>query len=140
YFKKGTLAEDEWKRKTEAAKPDRYDPYGLRAWADELLVGDERHKLDPLKDYDHLVNTTVTGEEETMAIIQAQQEGAREAEARGEVVEPPTEIVEKPFPRISKADIENDTKRLDRKMSRTLYLVVREKDRKQYAWKFPHSI
>jgi len=136
YFKKGTLAEDEWKRKQAAEK--RYQPYGPRAWADELLKGSTEHKLDPLKDYERLVATTVTGEEETMSIMQARQESAKEAEGRGEEVEYPSEIVEKPFPRTTQADIENNTKRLDRKMSRTLYLVVKKK-RDQHAWRFPQS-
>ncbi|PUU75050.1 39S mitochondrial ribosomal protein L46-domain-containing protein [Tuber borchii] len=136
YFKKGTLAEDEWKRKQ--AAEERYQPYGPRAWADELLKGSTEHKLDPLKDYERLVATTVTGEEETMSIMQARRESAKEAEARGEEVEYPPEIVEKPFPRTTQADIENNTKRLDRKMSRTLYLVVKKK-RDQHAWRFPQS-
>ena len=136
YFKKGTLAEDEWKRKQ--AAEERYQPYGPRAWADELLKGSTEHKLDPLKDYERLVATTVTGEEETVSIMQARQESAKEAEARGEEVEYPSEIVEKPFPRTTQADIENNTKRLDRKMSRTLYLVVKKK-RDQHAWRFPQS-
>ncbi|KAG0641629.1 50S ribosomal subunit L30 [Tuber brumale] len=136
YFKKGTPAEDEWKRKR--AAEERYQPYGPRAWADELLKGSTEHKVDPLRDYEHLVATTVTGEEETMSIMQARQESAREAEARGEEVEYPSEIVEKPFPRTTQADIENNTKRLDRKMNRTLYLVVKKK-RDQHAWRFPQS-
>lgn len=135
YFKKDSLADDEWKRKQAAA--EKYNPYGPRGWADELLVGDNRHKSED-NGYQYLVDTTVTGEEETLSIAAARVEAAKEAEAKGETVEHPTEIIAKPFPRVSKADLENDTRSLDRKMSRTLYLLVKKKDQ-EGSWRFPQS-
>lgn len=136
YFKKGSLADDEWKRKQAAA--GKYNAYGPRQWADELLVGDNSHKSED-NGYQYLVDTTVTGEEETLAIAAARAEAAKEAEARGEVVEHSSEIIAKPFPRVSKADLENDTRSLDRKMSRTLYLLVK-KNRLENSWRFPQSL
>lgn len=135
YFKKRTLADEEWKRKQASA--DKYNAYGERQWADELLVGDNKHRSED-NGYQYLVDTTVTGEEEALRIAGARMEAAKEAEAKGEPFEYPTEIIAKPFPRVSKADLENDTKSLDRKMSRTLYLLVKKK-RDDHAWRFPQS-
>lgn len=136
YFKKGTLADQEWKRKQAAA--NKYNPYGPRGWADELLAGDSSH-ISEDNGYQYLVDTTVTGEEDTLRMAATRAEAAKEAEAKGEPFEHPTEIIAKPFPRISQADLENDTKSLNRKMSRTLYLLVR-KNRDEFAWRFPQSV
>lgn len=129
------MADEEWKRKQAAA--EKYNSYGPRQWADELLVGDNKHMIED-NGYQYLVDTTVTGEEETLSTAAARIEAAKEAEAKGEAFEYPTEIISKPFPRV-KASLENDTKSLDREMSRTLYLLVRKKN-KRNSWRFPQSI
>lgn len=136
YFKKGSLADEEWKRKQAAA--EKYNAYGPRQWADELLVGDNKHIIED-NGYQYLVDTTVTGEEETLSTAAARIEAAKEAEAKGEAFEYPTEIISKPLPRVNKAGLDNDTKSLDREMSRTLYLLVRKKN-KRNSWRFPQSI
>lgn len=135
YFKKGSLADDEWKRKQAAA--EKYNAYGPRQWADELLAGDNKQTSED-NGYQYLVDTTVTGEEDTLSIAAARVEAAKEAEAKGEAFEYPTEIISKPFPRAAKASLESDTKSLDREMSRTLYLLVRKKNNRR-SWRFPQS-
>lgn len=136
YFKKGSLSDEEWKRKQAAA--EKYNAYGSRQWADELLVGDNKHLIED-NGYQYLVDTTVTGEEETLSTAAARVEAAKEAEAKGEAFEHPTEVISKPFPRAIDRGLKNDTKSLDREMSRTLYLLVRKKNKKN-SWRFPQSL
>ncbi|KAL7271782.1 hypothetical protein RUND412_005433 [Rhizina undulata] len=131
YFKKGSLQEAEYKRKQ--AQIEKYNPYGERGWADELMIGDDRHKSED-NGYQFLVDTTVTGEESNTGTdvegtsSQVPQDGAEVGQVKRQS--------EKPLPRISKADLENDTRSLDRKMSRTLYLLVK---RNKGPWFFPES-
>ena len=47
-------------------------------------------------------------------------------------------VLQSPVGRTTEADRENDRRSLDRKLSRTLYLVVK-RNRKDAAWKFPQS-
>lgn len=136
YFKKGSLADEEWKRKQAAA--GKYNAYGPMQWADELLVDDNKHLIED-NGYQYLVDTTVTGEEETLSTATARVEAAKEAEAKGEAFEHPTEVISKPFPRVIERGLKNDTKSLDREMSRTLYLLVRKKNKKN-SWRFPQSL
>lgn len=44
--------------------------------------------------------------------------------------------VERPLPRVTEADRTNDTKSLDRKLDRSLYLLVQRPDG---AWRFPED-
>ncbi|KAF8545153.1 39S mitochondrial ribosomal protein L46-domain-containing protein, partial [Trichophaea hybrida] len=121
YLKKGTPADAEWKRKQKAAG-DKYTGFGPRSWADELLVGDESQKSED-NGYRRLVETTITGEASNV------EEGVEGEEKKLDI----------PLPRISKADKEGDRKSLDRAMTRTLYLLVKSKDRSKHAWRFPQS-
>lgn len=74
--------------------------------------------------YQELMETTVTGEESSESL---------EGDVTGEIKKSA-----RPMPRITEADIKNDTRSLDRKLSRTLYLLVK-KQRKGHAWKFPQA-
>ncbi|KAI2637401.1 39S mitochondrial ribosomal protein L46-domain-containing protein [Xylaria nigripes] len=122
YFKKDTAADLDWRIKFEergeipAKELGRYYPEGRNAWNDELLVG-----------------STLSSEERIREIL------LKDAELRvtedGEKA-PPDEIVpvERPMDRITESDKNNDVRKLDRKLDRTLYLVVKGRDDK---WKFP---
>ena len=119
YFKNRTVALAEYKKR-QARIQDRYNPYNMDGWKDELLVGDYRWK-QPDFGYQKLLETTVSGD------------GVSES-VEGDVL---TKTVYKPSPRITEADRKNDTKSLDRKLPRTLYLLVKQKE--QSPWKFPEA-
>jgi len=122
YFKKDTAADLDWRIKFEergriAAKElGRYYAMGRNAWNDELLVGSTLSNEERLRDIllkDAELRVTEDGEEA-----------------------PPDEIVpvERPMDRITEADKTNDVRRLDRKLDRTLYLIVQRNDG---HWMFP---
>ncbi|KAI0476744.1 39S mitochondrial ribosomal protein L46-domain-containing protein [Xylaria cf. heliscus] len=122
YFKDDTPTDLDWRIKFKergkiAAKElGRYYPQSRNAWNDELLVG-----------------STLSSEERIRDIL------LKDAELRvtedGEEA-PPDEIVpvERPQDRITQADKENDIRRLDRALDRTLYLIVQRTDG---VWQFP---
>ncbi|KAF8477430.1 39S mitochondrial ribosomal protein L46-domain-containing protein [Kalaharituber pfeilii] len=126
YFKKRTLAEAEYKKRQARIK-DEYNPY-KEGWKDELLVGDYRWKQEDFG-YQRLLETTVTGDEA------AESENAQVG-LEGDMSREIKNSMERPLSRITEADLKNDTKSLDRKQSRTLYLLVR-RNRESNAWKFP---
>ncbi|CAJ2506038.1 Uu.00g001680.m01.CDS01 [Anthostomella pinea] len=122
YYKKDTASDLDWRIKFEergkiAAKElGRYYAQGRNAWNDELLVG-----------------STLSSEDRVREIL------LKDAENRvtedGEEAQPDEIVpVESPMDRITEADKTNDVRRLDRKLDRTLYLVVRRSDGK---WQFP---
>ena len=123
YFKKGTPADAEWKRKQAAREEEVYTGFGAKGWKDELLVGDNRQTSED-NGYRKLVTTTVTGEDAAV------EEGGVEGEG---------DKLMAPLPRRTKADEENDRRSLDRAGDRTLYLLVKSKDRAHHAWRFPQS-
>ncbi|KAI1326337.1 39S mitochondrial ribosomal protein L46-domain-containing protein [Xylariaceae sp. FL0255] len=122
YFKKDTASDLDWRIKFEergriAAKElGRYYAQGRNAWNDELLVG-----------------STLSDEERLRQIL------VKDAELRvtedGEEAAPEDIVpIEQPQPRITDADKTNDIRRLDRKLDRTLYLIVQRTDG---SWVFP---
>ncbi|KAI1404019.1 39S mitochondrial ribosomal protein L46-domain-containing protein [Hypoxylon fuscum] len=122
FFKKDTAADLDWRIKFEergriAAKElGRYYAQGRNAWNDELLVG-----------------STLSNEDRVREIL------LKDAENRvtedGEEADPEEIVpVERPTDRITEADKTNDVRRLDRKLDRTLYLIVQGSDGK---WQFP---
>lgn len=122
YFKRGTPADEDWKRKyKERLTPSRdigkYNAYAPEAWNDELLVGsvesEPEHQVEMLLRDAELVTT-------------ASSEGATTKKVD----------IERPAPRVTDADKQNDQKSLDRLLQRTLYLLVKTK---QGYWKFPSS-
>lgn len=109
YFKKDTPADNDWKRKAKerngsaARELGGYQPYGKLGWNDEVLVGDKLS--EPRVMAETLIKDavmTVDGDE------QVEQEA-----------------IEHPLERWTEADKTKDTKRLDRKLARTLYLLVK---------------
>lgn len=93
---------------------------GRDAWADEALVEKGRELADPA----HVRETLFT-----------------EAESRvsedGEVLgKEDRQRIERPLPRETEADRNGDVRRLDRKLDRTLYLVVKDRENR---WGFPQD-
>ncbi|KAA8893765.1 39S mitochondrial ribosomal protein L46-domain-containing protein [Sphaerosporella brunnea] len=116
YFKKGTAADTERKRKLKALVEggQLWTGFGKTGWKDELMVGDESHRSDD-NGYRRLVESSVTGEDGDSASFEA------------------------PLPRRTKADEVNDRRSLDRAGERTLYLLVKSK-REKHAWRFPQAV
>lgn len=126
YFKKDTPANTDWKIKIKerggvlAKELGPYNAYGKNAWNDELLVK-EKHMVEP----DYIINQLVKDARVSVTEdgVVVQDESAR------------IEGVEMPLTRITEADHNNDIRRLDRLLDRTLYLVVRSKETQE--WGFP---
>jgi len=139
YFKKGTPADIEWKRKakdrlTPARDIGVYNAYGKEGWNDELLVGAEEsepeHQLEALLKDAEAPGVGTSAAAETM-------------DANKDVDTTATEIaaakrteVERPASRVSEADEKGDLSSLDRALQRTLYLLVKNKDGR---WIFPSA-
>lgn len=122
YFKRGTPADEDWKRKykdrlTPSRDIGQYNAYSKEAWNDELLVGavesDPAHQVEALL-RDAEVVTTASSEGSTTKKVD----------------------IERPTSRVTEADKKNDHKSLDRLLQRTLYLLVQTKEG---YWKFPSS-
>ncbi|UNI14290.1 hypothetical protein JDV02_000934 [Purpureocillium takamizusanense] len=125
YFKPDTARRLDWNIKvqerqgTVAKELGVYKGKGARAWDDELKVGDE------LSSQESLLNSLL-----------------KDAETRvsddAEVIAPEDVVpVERPAERETEADRTGDVRRLDRKLDRTLYLVVKGEDG---AWGFPADV
>lgn len=128
YFKKRTPADLEWKRKmkqrlTPARDIGRYKGYGDEAWNDEVLMGAEESK------FEWQVERLLEDAETTGADAQ---EAATTAANKKVEHEP----VDRPMPRVTEADLKNDTKSLNRALQRTLYLLVKNKEG---TWQFPQD-
>ncbi|KAK2745377.1 54S ribosomal protein L17 mitochondrial [Myotisia sp. PD_48] len=120
YFKRGTPADLEWRRKykdreTPSRDIGKYNAYSKDAWHDELLVG--AVESEPSHQVEALVRDA---------------EGYSSLDAEGEDAK--VEEVPRPLSRITEADKLGDEKSLDRALQRTLYLLVKVK---QGYWKFP---
>jgi large subunit ribosomal protein L46 len=121
YFKRGTPADEDWKKKilerrTAARDIGKYNAYDSEAWNDELLLGAQESEPE------HQVEMLVQDAEST-ANATSQDTSKKEE-------------IPRPFPRVTEADKKNDQKSLDRLLSRTLYLLVQSKEG---HWKFPSS-
>lgn len=131
YYKKGTPADIEWKRKqkeriTPARDIGKYNAYGKDGWHDELLVDAQESERDHqmemlLSDAD----TTVEDEEENSGRGKQVQKQLRKKNE-----------IERPSPRVTEADEQADLRNLNRLLKRCLYLVVQDKDGQ---WAFPTS-
>lgn len=133
YFKPDTTLDLDWslqlrERKGTAARdigfyqgPKGANGFGAAtAWNDEYTLDDPDAKA--LTDPDLLRERIISD-----ADLRVSEDGEKLAEAD-------RIHVERPQPRKTKADETNDTQRLDRKMDRTLYLVVKAADG---TWSFP---
>lgn len=121
YFKPGTPADEDWKRRvrerqTPARDIGKYNAYSKDAWNDELLVGSK--EAEP----EHMVEALVKDAEET-ANATSQDTSKKEE-------------IPRPFPRVTEADTKGDQQSLNRLLQRTLYLLVQHKDG---YWKLPSS-
>ena len=145
YFKKGTPADIEWKRKQRARKTAArdigvYSGYGDEAWNDEVLVGD--NTSEPNSQVDALIRDA-----EGKDIVDAKPVGDAEADGReiqgrmaaGEGVSKEMgskSAVDRPQSRLTGADRTGDLRSLNRKLDRSLYLLVQKPDGK---WRFPQD-
>ena len=121
YFKRGTPADEDWKRKikerhTPARDIGKYNAYSPDAWNDELLVG--AAESDPAYQAEMLIRDA----EETVNAT-SQDTSKREE-------------IPRPYPRVTEADEKGDFRSLNRALQRTLYLVVQDKFG---HWRFPRS-
>ncbi|KAL1900819.1 hypothetical protein Cpir12675_000695 [Ceratocystis pirilliformis] len=122
YFKPDTPAQLDWAIKLRerdglvAREVGKYNGKSANSWNDELLVG------DTLSAPETLTQTLLKDAE------------LRVSEDAEEITEEDRQPVESPQPRLSEADHKGDVRRLDRKMDRTLYLTVQQKDG---TWEFP---
>lgn len=160
YFKKGTPADLEWKRKVkERNTPARdigvYNPYAKEGWDDEIRVGDKlgeeleeetRRRLirDAQGDVVGITGGAEAGVGAAPELLESGEPGASKSDHAQKAVDPVALVpsrrrgqdVERPMDRTTQADREGNMKSLDRAGSRTLYLLVKSKDG---AWKFPSS-
>ncbi|KAL0263174.1 hypothetical protein SLS55_002152 [Diplodia seriata] len=121
YYKKGLVADLEWKRKqkqrlTPARDIGVYRGHGPSAWNDELLVGAQESEPD------HQREALLRDMEST---------GAED-----EVVGVKKESAERPLSRVTEADEKGDQKSLNRMLQRTLYLLVKDGSGR---WQFPQG-
>jgi len=145
YYKKGTPADLEWKRKaktrrTAARDIGVYNAYGDEAWNDELLVGDRQS--EPETQIESLIRDA-----EGRDILSDRKVGDSETEgesiagdmrkSEGEAVRKDVgQTFERPAPRETEADRSGDVTSLSRKMDRSLYLLVKNKEGR---WRFPED-
>lgn len=146
YFKSDTPADTDWKIKARerngaaARELGGYRAYGEEAWNDELLskdagAGAEMEGLqgggkmgiaEPKYMIDSLVRDSkvraVEGKDGTAVEVKEGDAVAEEAK------------IERPLSRFTEADRKNDTTRLDRKLTQTLYLLVKKETG---GWGFP---
>jgi large subunit ribosomal protein L46 len=143
YYKKGTPADVEWKRKaknrrTAARDIGVYSGYGDEAWNDEVLMGDQTAELEAQRE-------ALIRDAEGREILAAESVGDKELNKEkvsgdaqaGEGSRKELELhVERPAPRVTEADEKNDTLSLNRKLDQTLYLLVKNKEGR---WRFPED-
>lgn len=143
YFKKDTPADTDWKIKAKerngvpARELGGYKAYGDESWNDELLSSDATLGKEAGKQ----MGTMGLSEPKWMVESLVQDARVRAVEGKdGQAVaveegmeETKDLVVEKPLSRYGEADRTGDEKRLDRQMTRTLYLVVK----RGKHWMFP---
>jgi large subunit ribosomal protein L46 len=120
YFKRGTPADEDWKRKykdrlTPSRDIGKYNAYTEDAWNDELLVGAK--ESDP--------------EYQVEMLVQDAETASKSGQDSDKTVE-----FQRPYPRVTEADKIGDQKSLNRSLQRTLYLVVQSQ---HGDWVFPSS-
>lgn len=131
YFKKDTPADADWKIKAKerngapAKELGGYNPYDRdEGWNDEILV-----KEAELAETDVLREKLLED-----AKVRAVEGKEGEVEAEGDEGEKSLEVI--PEERRTASDRRNDLRKLDRELTRTLYLVVK---RAGGGWGFPSA-
>lgn len=145
YYKKGTPADVEWKRKIKARRTAArdigdYNPYSrVDGWNDEVLVGSKLSEPDDaveklIRDAEgkHIMSGTLVGDSETGG----EEVSGDEKVGEGVRHKVGLEVVARPLARLTSADHANDLKSLNRKLDRSLYLLVKNKDGR---WRFPED-
>ncbi|CZT03486.1 related to mitochondrial ribosomal protein L17 [Rhynchosporium agropyri] len=157
YFKKGTPSDADRKLKEKerngsaARELGGYRAYGDEAWHDELLsteadagVSEETAKLGlgkmGIAEPKYLIESLV--KDAKVRAVEGKDGQAVEVEIKeGEDTEGKEGVddefrVEKPLSRFTESDRKNDLRKLDRKLARTLYLLVKNKSG---VWGFPRG-
>lgn len=134
YFKKDTPADTDWKIKAKerngvaARELGGYNAYSKEGWNDEILLK-EKDLVEPKYVIDTLVkDSKVRAVEGKDGMAVEVKEGEVPELGIGDTT------VDGPLSRFTEADKKRDFKRLDRALSRTLYLLVK---RKESGWGFP---
>jgi large subunit ribosomal protein L46 len=127
YFKKGTPADVEWKRKVRERKTAArdigvYNAYSSEGWNDEVLVG------APESEVEHQVEALIRDAESAGPGADGEEEGIGERKR---------EAIPRPNSRVTEADRTGDVSSLNRRLDRTLYLLARQGDNRR--WRFPES-
>lgn len=129
YFEKRTPADLEFRRKmkerrTPARDIGQYSGYSDDAWNDEVVVGSK------ISEPEHQKEALVKDSEVEVK--------KRNEEGEEEIMK---EEVERPMPRKTTADEQNDLRSLNRALDRTLYLVVKSKEGNPFIgkWRFPSA-
>lgn len=130
YYKKGTPADREWKRKakqrlTPARDIGVYNAYGETGWNDELLVGDRTS--EPEEQVEALIRDA-----EGLTISGEAREGEGQRKDTGQEI-----AVQRPLPRSTEADTKGDETSLNRQLDKSLYLLIKNKDGR---WRFPEDL
>ncbi|EGP88995.1 uncharacterized protein MYCGRDRAFT_39509, partial [Zymoseptoria tritici IPO323] len=131
YIKKDTPADIEWKRKaavrkTAARDVGVYNAYSDEGWNDEVLAG------STLSEPEDIVEKLIR-DAEGKDIIDAEPVGDEETKVRKPVGEV---SIDRPLSRRTRDDEENNTKSLNRRLDRNLYLLVKNK---HGHWRFPQD-
>ncbi|KAF2765118.1 hypothetical protein EJ03DRAFT_319962 [Teratosphaeria nubilosa] len=144
YYKRATPAGNEWKRKIRARKtPARdigvYNAYSDEGWNDEVLVGDRTAEPDTAVE-------ALVRDAEGKDIVEGEKVG--DADTGGEAVTGDAKVgegqrravskvvVDRPMPRVTEADHKSDLTSLNRKLDRSLYLLVKNREEQ---WRFPED-
>ncbi|KAH7419613.1 39S mitochondrial ribosomal protein L46-domain-containing protein, partial [Cadophora sp. MPI-SDFR-AT-0126] len=146
YFKKDTPADTDRKIKEKernwaaARELGGYRAFGEEAWNDELLSGETDAAGDATKTFGKM------GIAEPKYIIETLVKDARVRAVEGkdgaavEVKEGELGAgegkIEKPLSRVTESDRKGDVRRLDRQLTRTLYLLVKPE---KGSWRFPQG-
>jgi large subunit ribosomal protein L46 len=130
YYKKGTPADREWKRKakqrlTPARDIGVYNAYGDNGWNDELLIGDRTS--EPEEQVEALIRDA-----EGLTIGGEAPEGESQKKDTSQDI-----AVQRPLPRATEADQKGDQTSLNRALDQSLYLLVKNKDGR---WRFPEGL
>ncbi|KAL2064438.1 hypothetical protein VTL71DRAFT_4932 [Oculimacula yallundae] len=152
YFKKGTPADEDRKIKEKernwasARELGGYRAYGKEAWHDELLSEDadayttaeaDRKALGKMgiAEPKFLIDALVK-DAKVRAVEGKDGQAVEVKEGEGESELASEDRIEKPLSRFTESDRVNDLKKLDRKLTRTLYLLVKGK---RGVWEFPNG-
>jgi large subunit ribosomal protein L46 len=136
YHKAGTPADADWKTKAKernwapAKELGGYNPYSKDAgWHDELLVKDKA-----ITDQSHIRDVLI--EDSKPRAAPGQEKEGEVVAKEGEEESGEKSLLVTPLSRRTESDEKNDVRKLDRRLDRTLYLLVK---RANGGWGFPSA-